>query len=136
MNLRGPIPFLFAIRTMLFLLFAIIIFHLLIIFGVIPFSIVWGGRLTTQEEMLLFESISILINSFLVFILLVKGKYLKIKLPQLFLQLVLWIFVLLFFLNTIGNLMAETSLETIIFTPITLLFSILCARIAIEKKVE
>lgn len=133
MNLRGPIPFLFAIRTMLILLSGIIIFHMLILFGIIPFSIVWGGRLSTKEEMLIFESVSILINAFLIFILAVKGKYIKIKLPKIFIQIVLWIFVFLFFLNTIGNLLAESTIETIIFSPITLLFSILCARIAIEK---
>jgi len=42
------------------------IFHLLILVRVIPYEITWGGRLKTVEEMYVFETISILINSFFI----------------------------------------------------------------------
>jgi len=45
----------------------------------------------------------------------------------------LWAFVVLFAINTVGNVLSKTSLETIIFTPLTFLSAVLCFRIAIEK---
>ena len=39
-----------------------IVFHLLVIIQIIPSSIVWGGRLTNQQELFIFESISIVLN--------------------------------------------------------------------------
>ena len=40
----------------------------------------------------------------------------------------------LFFLNTLGNLTAKNVLETYIFTPLTLLLSIFCFRIAVFER--
>jgi hypothetical protein len=40
-----------------------------------------------------------------------KGDYIKPFLPQVVLNTLLGLFAVLFFLNTIGNLMAETTIE-------------------------
>ena len=47
-----------------------IVFHLLVIIQIIPSSIVWGGRLTNQQELFIFESISIVLNGFFLLIML------------------------------------------------------------------
>lgn len=39
-----------------------IIFHILILTGVVPYEITWGGRLKSYEDMLRFETVSILVN--------------------------------------------------------------------------
>jgi len=108
------------------------LFHLLVITGIIPYTIVWGGKLQNQQEMLTMESVSILINAFMAFTILLHSGKLKSRIPKKWLTAVIWIFVALFSLNTIGNLFAEAKLETIIFTPLTLVSAILCSRIAIE----
>ena len=100
------------------------IFHLLILFRFIPFEITWGGRLKTVEEMYVFETISILINSFFIFILLQKGEYIRYFLGKKTVTLILWVFFTIFVLNTIGNVFAETYFEKI-FTILTLLNAIL-----------
>ncbi len=100
------------------------IFHLLILFRVIPFEITWGGRLKTVEEMYVFETISILINSFFIFILLQKGEYIRYFLGKKTVTLILWVFFTIFVLNTIGNVFAETYFEKF-FTILTLLNAIL-----------
>ena len=100
------------------------IFHLLILFRVIPFEITWGGRLKTVEEMYVFETISILINSFFIFILLQKGEYIRYFLGKKTVTLILWVFFAIFVLNTIGNVFAETYFEKF-FTILTLLNAIL-----------
>jgi len=113
-----------AIKIMLWLLIAVMLFHLSIIIKLIPYDITWGGRLKNDAEMYVFETISMVINLFLFLILLVKGKYLKEFIPLRVVDIVLWIFVVLFGLNTIGNILAKTTFEKF-FAVLTLLSSIL-----------
>jgi hypothetical protein len=100
------------------------VFHLFILLKVIPYDISWGGRLTNDTEMYVFESISILVNLFLFSLLLIKGNYLKEIIPERIVNVLLWIFLVLFALNTVGNIFAETNFEKG-FTVLTLSFSVL-----------
>jgi hypothetical protein len=113
-----------AIKIMLYLLVAVILFHITIILKIIPYDISWGGRIKNDSEMYVFESISILINLFLCFILLIKGKYIRAFLSMKIVNITLWIFVILFGLNTVGNIFAKTNFEKF-FTLLTLSFAIL-----------
>lgn len=100
-----------AIKLMLGLIIAVTIFHLSIILKIIPYEITWGGRLKNDAEMYVFETISIAINLFLDFILLTKGSYIRQIIPMKVVNLILWIFLILFGLNTIGNVLAKTNFE-------------------------
>lgn len=100
------------------------IFHTLILVRVIPFEITWGGRLKTVEEMYVFEALSILITFFFIFVLLQKGEYIPYFFGKKSVSIVLWVFFVIFILNTIGNVFAETNFEKY-FSIITLANSIL-----------
>jgi len=113
-----------AIKIMLGLLIATILFHLCIVLRIIPYEITWGGRLKSDSEMYVFESISILINLLLVSVLLVKGKYIRELLPMRVVNITLWIFLVLFGLNTVGNILAKTNFEKF-FALLTLASTIL-----------
>lgn len=107
---------------------AILVFHLLIILKIIPYEVTWGGRLKTDEEMYVFESISIIINLFFVYILLQKGQFVKSIFSNKFTSVTLWVFFVVFSLNTIGNIFAKTTFEKA-FTIITLLNAVLIWKI-------
>lgn len=109
---------------MLFLIAVVIGFHLSIILKIVPYEITWGGRLKNDSEMYVFEIVSLLVNFFLGFVLLIKGEYVKPIIPSKIVNVILWIFVVLFGLNTIGNLAAKTTVEKT-FGILTLAFSIL-----------
>jgi hypothetical protein len=113
-----------AIKIMLYLLVAVILFHLSIILKIVPYEITWGGRLKNESEMYVFETISIIINLLLFSTLLIKGKYLREFISMKIVNITLWIFFALFTLNTIGNILAKTNFEKF-FTLLTLAFSIL-----------
>ena len=100
------------------------LFHILILVRVIPFEITWGGRLKSVEEMYVFETLSILILSFFIFVLLQKGGYIRSFWGKKTINRVLWIFFVLFVLNTVGNVFAKTEIEKL-FTLITLANSVL-----------
>lgn len=67
------------------------------------------------------------------FVLLIKGNFIRKLLPAWMISFFLWAFVLLFVLNTFGNLLAESMFEKLVFTPLTLISSILLLRIVLEK---
>lgn len=109
---------------MLGLLIAVILFHLAVLTKAIPYDIAWGGRLQNDSEMYVFEAISILINLFLGLVLLMKGNYVKFRFKKRTIDVILWFFLVLFVLNTVGNFFAKTNFEKS-FSVLTLVFAAL-----------
>jgi hypothetical protein len=111
-----------TIKILLWLIAAVTLFHLTILIKIIPYEITWGGKLKNDAEMYLFESISILINLFLGYVLLIKGKFVSKLISTKVVNIILWIFLFIFGLNTLGNIFSETlfekslSLLTLVFT--------------------
>ncbi|MEQ8534051.1 MAG: hypothetical protein RIB86_19515 [Imperialibacter sp.] len=126
------INFKFAAHAMIVTLSLVLVYHLTIITGLIPYEATWGGRLQSREQMLRFETVSIVVNLFILTVILIKGGYLKLKLPAIVLKVLLWAFAVLFALNTVGNLASTSVLELIIFTPLTAAAAVFCARLATE----
>lgn len=79
-----------------------------------------------------FEIISIFINLFLISILLMKGGYLKFQFNFKIINILLWIFFLIFILNTIGNILAKTTFEKL-FSVLTFLSAVFIWKILMSK---
>ena len=122
-----------AIKILLWLIASVTLFHLTILAKIIPYDLTWGGRLNNDPEMYVFESVSILINLFLGFILLIKGDYLSKVIPIKVVNIILWIFLLVFGLNTLGNILAETLFEKSL-SILTLIFAYLIWTILKKNK--
>ena len=120
---------------MLWLLAVVIIFHLSIILKIVPYEITWGGRLENDTEMYVFETISIVINLSLICALLIKGNYLRAFIPLKIVNIILWVFFVLFGLNTIGNILAKTNFEKY-FAILTLGLSFLLWIILTKEKIQ
>jgi hypothetical protein len=56
-----------------------------------------------------------------------QGKFVKVV------KVGVWIVFFYFLLNTVGNLTSGITTEKLIFTPITILLTLLAFRVAIEK---
>jgi membrane protein implicated in regulation of membrane protease activity len=63
-----------------------------------------------------------------------KAKHIKRNISNKILDAFLWLFVILFAVNTVGNLMAETLFEKLVFTPLTLLSAVLIWMIVRKDK--
>ncbi len=105
-----------------------LILHFLILLKIIPYDIAWGGRLTTDQEMYTFETVSIIISLFFIYVLAQKGNFVKAVFSDKTLSVILWIFFGLFVLNTIGNIFAQTTFEKW-FALVTLINALLLWRI-------
>ncbi|TXI83980.1 MAG: hypothetical protein E6Q38_02590 [Crocinitomicaceae bacterium] len=126
-------PELLALRMLIVLFCGVLIFHVFVIVGFIPFSIIWGGKMKTHDDMLVMEGISIGIN--LLFLGIVFLRFSQRNNASLVnkLRIAFWLFFVLFSLNTLGNLFAETLTETLIFTPLTILLAVLSLRLALKS---
>ena len=115
---------------------ALTLFHSAIIIGILlfdyaPVEFLWGGQMNTSDELLRFEFVSL--GIILICLSTVLIRYGWIHLPGLLkiTRIFLWVLVALFFLNTLGNILAETVFEKF-FAPVTLVLAVLCLRLAIE----
>jgi hypothetical protein len=123
----------FAINGLLTILSLIVIFHLLIIIGVIPFGIIWGGRLNDSSKMLTFETVTLTINLIMIVTVLIKAGFLKFVVNQKIITIVFWIMFIIFLMNTIGNILSKNEFEKMVFTPLTLILSILSLRMTMGE---
>jgi len=115
------------------ILSVLLIFHLLVLSKMIPYTFIWGGRLKSDKEMYRFELSSILINSFFLFIILVQANILAIFLPKMILTAIFWVMTALFAFNTLGNIASKSKLEQRIFAPITIILTVLSLILALKS---
>ena len=131
--MKRTMKYTLSINILLGLLIAVILFHVCVIAKIIPYDIAWAGRLQNDSEMYVFETISILVNLFLGLVLLMKGNYIKFRFKRKTIDVILWIFLVLFALNTVGNVFAKTNFEKS-FAVLTFIFAILIWRILKTKR--
>lgn len=108
-----------------------IVFHVLVLLKIIPYKVVWGGRLKSDKDMYRFEIVSLILNVFFLLVVCVRCEFITIAINVNILRIILWIMAALFLLNTIGNLLSKNRYEKIIFTPITLLLTLFSIILAI-----
>jgi hypothetical protein len=82
--------------------------------------------------MYVFEGISILINSLMMYVVFIKRTFIISNTTNKIINRIILAMAILFFINTIGNLTAKNILEFAIATPMTLILSILCLRLSFE----
>ena len=102
--------------------------------GVIPYQIVWGGKFSNPSKMQGYETLSVFIILLMLVIGLVKAQLLKVPIPGTILKIAFWLMFGFFLLNTAGNLISDNNFERLAFTPVTLLLSVFCLRLAISSE--
>lgn len=106
-----------------------IILHVLIVLRLIPYSFIWGGRLKSDRQMYVFEAFSISFNAVFLILMMIIAGWLNFPISAQFIKVLLWVMMILFALNSVGNLFSTTKLERVVFTPVTIIITILLAYI-------
>lgn len=135
--MKKLISFRFATNASLALFIIFTLFHLSVILGIIlfdyaPVDYLWGGRMQTSEELLIFEIFSLVVQIIAIFIVLLRAGFINNPALKTSARIAIWILFVLFLLNTIGNILAETWFERFMGI-ITLILAVLMFRLAIEK---
>lgn len=122
-----------AIHVLLAVFLVTTVFHVLVVVGVVPFAIVWSGRLRDHSQMLRFEAGSLTVTLLMLAIVAVRAGYMNIKIPARVMTVVFSLMFLLFLANTAGNLASKNALEKRLFTPLTLVLALLSLRVAMGR---
>lgn len=123
-----------AANGLVIIISLMMIFHLLILFGIIPFDIIWGGRISTPSQMRSFELLSIVINILMLAVAAIKAKLIRVNVRSSLINVSLWAMAVLFLLNTIGNITSLSAFEKWVFAPLTMILSLFCFRLALTGK--
>lgn len=133
--MRRVITFRLAANALLLLFCVAFLFQLSVLAGLIPTEMVWGGRLTDHEERTAGALVSLGTLLLMIGVLTLRmgpgGRATRSGPWRSIGRYGMWVIVLLFALNTAGNLMAMDLRETLIFTPVTLVAALLAWRVAL-----
>ena len=110
-----------------------LLMHVLILLTILPHDFVWGGRLKSEGDLIIFESISIIVQTLFISTIAVKAGYVCKGKFKRTVNVGTWVMFGLMVLNTIGNLASSSGLETMVMTPLTIVLALLVFRLAIEK---
>lgn len=119
--------------VMLVLFSALIVFHVLVIFGIIP-PVVWGGYAAETDTVVTAELVSILLTAAFMVIAAMQAGFLW---PGRFRRASVigtWCMFSIMFLSTIGNLISTIAVERLMFTPVAALLTVLAFRLGIERR--
>lgn len=108
-----------------------VLFHLLVIAGIVPDTIVWGGRYTDRRQIVTMEAVSLVLIVLIGSLSFLHGRMTAAGNGTMLLRVFMWIFAAVFLLNTVGNIFAKTAFERYAFTPVTALLSFLTLRLAL-----
>lgn len=121
-------------NTLLTALSALLVFHVLVISGSVPSDIIWGGQIDESESNLnAMETISIIVTALFIVFVLIKMDYIRLRRFRWMKNAGIWIVCIYFLINAVGNFTSGVSAENLIFGPITIIFTLLSFRLAIEK---
>jgi hypothetical protein len=118
-------------NILLTLLGLLVAFHLLVIAGVIPYSVVWAGKINSRTQLLRMESISLVVLVLAILLVALRMEYLTFLSYPAVINGGMWVLFVLFLLNTLGNLTAKSPIEKYGFGTLTLLMSLGCLVLAI-----
>lgn len=119
-------------NILLFSLGLLLLFHILVLFKIIPADIMWGGQ-ATSTNIITLEIIAIVVTLFFGFVIAAKTGYINTGKFAVVVNILVWIIFLFLLLNTLGNLASGVSAENFVFAPVTLVLTLCAFRLAIEK---
>lgn len=113
------------------------VFHALILIGIVPPEIAWGGRAESLPvDLRIAEAFALLVLALFGLIVAGKAGYTRSERWAKISSVGIWIIFLFFVLNTVGNAVSLSPLERTVFAPVTFIFSLLSLRLALSKTVD
>ena len=121
--------------NILFVAFGLLaVFHVLVLLGVIPAEIVWGGMIQgVPSNLITLEIISLLVTLLFLTILAARAGAIPAGRFSGAVRVGVWLIFAYLVLNTLGNLASGVSFENLVFAPVTIFLALCAFRLAIEK---
>lgn len=111
----------------------LVVFHLLVLFNLLPSNIVWGGRAGSSSSPRTLLTVSLIFNILFAIVVAARIGYIEAGSFSRVINILLWVIFAYLLLNTAGNLGSSSSLEKLLFTPITIVAAVLVLRLALGR---
>jgi hypothetical protein len=112
----------------------LLVFHVLVLLGVIPADMVWGGMIQGgQANLVTLEGMALVVTLLFLLIIAAKTGYVQAGKLSAVVNIGIWLIFVILLLNTLGNLASGVSFENLIAAPITIFLALCALRLAIEK---
>ena len=113
------------ISTVLFVM--VIVLQIFLAVGILPITMAWGGGQSQLTASLRISRIiaAVLLGAFIYVIRYRAGLVGTVRIP-VFMKVVSWIITAIMALNTLGNIASTSTVEKLIFGPITLILAVAC----------
>ncbi len=108
------------------LLLIFILMHIAIILKWIPYTFVWGGRLTSDKDMYRFEIPSTIVLIFFLWVAFDRVLNTPHFLTEQTSNILFWLMAILFSLSAIGNILSNHKFEKLVFAPLAFLLAVCC----------
>ena len=121
-------------KILITLFVVLLIMHALILLGVLPSSIIWGGQIKEDQSNLLgLEAVAITLSLLFIGLTTLKLRQINSSSKRLLINLGAWLVFAYLVINVLGNFASGVSAETLIFGPLTILMALCALRLALEK---
>ena len=131
--MKNLISFKLAGKITIAIIALLIIFHILVLLGVVPSNTVWGGQIADEATVMKHEIIRLLVSFIFLAIIIEKLNQHKITKFKKSSNVAFWFIYIYFIITSIAKLALAVTLEKLIFIPVTVILSVLLFRLAIEK---
>ncbi len=120
------------IATLLFGI--VIILQLLLALGILPVTMFWGGTQTELTPGLRLASVAAaIVLALFAYVIRRRAGLIGDPPPSTLIKILSWVITAFMVLNTLGNLVSQSTAEKIVFTPLTILLAISCFIVSISK---
>jgi len=127
----SSIPDMISVVLILLLSF-LVLMHVLILIKVIPYNMLWGSLLKSDQDMVRFESVSLVVSIVFLWLAIEATGYIEGIVPSSWSGWILWVLGGFFALNTIGNLTSKNKVERYVFAVKTLALTSCCFYLAMQ----
>ncbi len=126
------ISFRWAANLLLLILVSALLFQGAVLVGLVPTEMVWGGRLANEQERTVGAEVSITVLLLMITLVLVRRSNIVGR-AAMVARYGVWVIAAVFALNTVGNMFALDPREALLFTPVTLVCSLMAWRVALGQ---
>jgi hypothetical protein len=123
-----------AANVLLVALGALVVFHVLMLLGVLPPEIAWGGRGNrSPQTLVMLEAVGLIVTVVFAGVAAAKVGYISSRPAGRAIAVATWIMFGYFALNVVANLASTSSLERAIFTPVSIVLALSALRLAVSR---
>ena len=119
--------------TLIILMLLLLAMHVLIIFDVLPYDMVWGGQIDARSSVVRYEAAALIIMLLFLAMVTLRLGYIRANRLKKAAVVGTWIVFAYFVFNSVTNFASGVSTENLVFGPLSIAMALLSLRVAMSR---